>query len=223
MIHEFSRLGKQHDAIQDYTCHYEDDKYLCIVLADGVSTCARSGEGARVAADALLNMFSRKASVLLDLDDDSVRDFALSHVVYELNKAASAAGEDVIAYSSTLAACLYDKKEERHLVFSIGDSMVMAMGYGRCNLLGMPDDSSSGCPVTTIHDASKYTRIVRGEGNYEMFMALSDGAWREMFERNRLKDEVQTILNECDIKALEQFLEQQDPFDDCTFIVAEVD
>lgn len=222
MIHEFSRIGKHHDAIQDYTCHFEDDNYICIVLADGVSTCARSGEGARVAADALLNMLSRKASDLLDLDDDTVKDYTLKHVVYELNKTASAAGEDVIAYSSTLAACLYDKREERYLVFSIGDSMVMAMGYGRTNLLGMPDDSTSGCPVTTISDAPKYTRIIRGDGNYEMFMVLSDGAWRELFDRNRLKDEAQAILNECDIKALEKFLQQQDPFDDYSFIAAEV-
>ena len=224
MIHEFSRVGKHHTDIglekQDYICHYEDEQYICIVLADGVSTCAKSGEGARIAGSALLNMLSLRASLLFEMDDDKVRDYTLKHVVYELNKEADANGDDLALYSSTLAACLYDKKEERYLVFSLGDSMVMAVGYGRTNLLGKPDDSTSGCPVTTISDAPKYTNIIRGEGNYEMFMVLSDGAWHEMFDRNRIKDEVAGMLNECDIDALKKYLEDQDPFDDYSFIAA---
>lgn len=216
-------MGKHHAMAhgenQDALCHGKI-KDLCVIsLADGVSTCQEAKRGAFVASQAITNLFLKKGKHFLEFDAEQIADFAVSHILCELEQEALNASLPVIDYSSTVASVLVDKRKNRMLCFNLGDSVIMASGNGRCKVLCMPSDSSSGCCVTTTKRAEKSVSVkVCDIGPMESVVICSDGAWREMFVKNRLKPEIARMLSNNEYDELKDFLISQNCFDDYSFI-----
>ena len=223
MIKELSQMGIHHALAngenQDALCHGKS-KDLCVIsLADGVSTCKEAKRGASIASQAITNLFLKKGNHFLEFDDEQIADFAVSHVLRELKQEALNASLPVIDYSSTVASVLVDKRKKRMLCFNLGDSIILASRNGRCKVLCMPSDSSFGCCVTTTKRAEKRVSIKMCDiGSMESVVICSDGAWREMFVKNRLKPEIARMLSNNEYDELKDFLISQNCFDDYSFI-----
>ncbi len=206
---------------QDYTCFEEGPRYLVTVLADGVSTCPNSYEGAKVCCEALKAIFFAKAEYFFEFDEEKIKDLAMSHVLYELRKYVELNGGKLEDYSSTLAGVLYDKKEERYITLSVGDSLIIGSGFGKCETLSMPYDSTSGCPVTTTNNVLEVTEVkISDSANFESITIFTDGAWRELYNRNSMKKNIEISLINGDLKNIEDSLIECEPFDDSSFITA---
>ncbi len=223
MIKVLSQMGKRHALAdgenQDAVCH-ENSKDLCVIsLADGVSTCKEARHGAIIASQAITNLFLKKGERFLKCADKQIADFALSHILTELKRKAADTSQPVEAYSSTVASVLVDKKEKRMLCFNLGDGIIIAAGKGRCKVLGMPADSTSGCCVTTTKRAENMAFVkICDIGSIDSVVICSDGAWREMFSKNKLKPEVGCMLSNNEYDALGSFLIKQNCFDDFSFV-----
>ena len=203
MVIELSRMGTYHAQTdgenQDALCCGKSRDYFVISLSDGVSECREAKRGASIASQAITNLFLKKGSYFLEFDEEQIADFALSHILCELQQEAEHSQQPVIDYSSTVASVLVDKRKKRMLY------------------------SSSGCCVTTTRLAEKMVSVKLCEiGSMESVIICSDGAWREMFLKNRLKPEVAELLSNNAYDALKDFLTEQNCFDDFSFIALDM-
>jgi len=223
LISKLNRMGTHHASIHgdnEDVVYYGNNRDLYVIsLADGVSACSAAKQGASIAGREITNLFLKKGTHFLEYETEQIADFALSHILYELKAQARGAARPVEDYSSTVASVLIDKKKQRMLCFNLGDSMILAAGNGKCRVLSMPADSSRGCCVTTTrHAEQKISVSLCGTGSLDSVMICSDGAWREMFLKNRLRPEVARMLADNDYAALERFLVGRNCFDDYSFI-----
>lgn len=223
MIKELSKMGANHGdgagENQDALCHAQNKEFCVISLADGVSTCREAKCGAEIASSAITNLLLKKGDYFLEFGNEQIAELALSHILYELKERAENDSQNLEDYSSTVASVLVDKKKKRILCFNLGDGIILASGKGKCRVLAMPADSSSGCCVTTTKSAAKIASVkIFDDDTLESIVICSDGAWRQMFDKNRLKPEVHSMLVNNEYDELMHFLLVQNCLDDYSFI-----
>lgn len=214
-IYHIGRNGKNQDAL----CHAGNQNFSVISLADGVSACKEAKSGAEIASRAITDLLLKRGEYFLEFENCQIAEFTLSHILFALKQRAENDAEDIEEYSSTVASVLLDKKKKRMLCFNLGDGIIMAAEKGRCRVLAMPADSSAGCCVTTTASAIKMASVKLFEaGSVESVVICSDGAWRQMFDRNKLKPEVSGLLANSEYDGLKDYLVGQNCFDDYSFI-----
>lgn len=223
MIKKLSEIGTHHRDThgenQDALCHAQDRNYCVISLADGVSTCKEGKSGAEIASRAITDLLFKKGKKLMEFENRQIAKFALSHILYELKQCADDNSEDVEEYSSTVASVLIDKKKKRMLCFNLGDGIIMTVSNGKCRVIAMPSDSSLGCYVTTTIGASSVVTVkLLDTDSIESVVIFSDGAWKQMYNKNKLKPEVIEMLVNNEYDGVKDFLIKQKSFDDYSFI-----
>lgn len=211
------------DRNQDVVFSAENRNYITITLADGVSSCKEARNGAQAAGRAVMDLLLLKGSFFLTLGQEKRAELVVSHLQYELQQHASQAGRPFSEYASTVAGILLEKKTKRMLLFNLGDSLILSVQNGMCKILSMPSDSAAGCPVTTTKGAARLARTGVFDASFmESVLICSDGAWKNMFDRNYLRKDVKQMLLETDYKALAQFLQLQNCYDDYSFISLDI-
>ena len=180
---------------QDTICYGENMNFFVISLADGVSDCSESKCGAEIASKSIANLLLKKGDHFWQFEEEKIAELVLSHILYELNERAMKDSKDINEYSSTIACVLVDKNKDKMLSYSIGDSIILAIGNGRSRVLAMPSDSLSGCCVTTTRNVGMMTSIkILDTVSIESIVICSDGAWQQMYTKNSLKVEVAAML-----------------------------
>lgn len=223
MIKELSEMGANHGGgsgeNQDALCHAQNKDFCVISLADGVSACKEAKCGAEIASRAITNLLLKKGDYFLEFGNEQIAELTLSHILFELKQRAENDSQNLEDYSSTVASVLVDRKKNRILCFNLGDSIILAVGKGKCRVLAMPADSSSGCCVTTTKSATKMVSVKIFDADaMESVVICSDGAWRQMFDKNKLKPEVFSLLANNEYDGLMDFLVGQNCLDDYSFI-----
>lgn len=223
MIKELSEAGIHHldtnGENQDAVCHGQNKNFFVISLADGVSACKEAKSGAEIASMAITNLLLKKGEHFLEFDNEQIAEFVLSHILFELKQHAKGESKALDEYSSTVASVLVDKKKNRMLCFNLGDSIIIATSKGKCHVLSMPADSSSRCCVTTTRGATAMASVkLLDTSLVDSVVICSDGAWRQMFNKNKLKPEVFSLLANSEYDGLRDFLAAQECFDDYSFV-----
>jgi hypothetical protein len=223
VINKFSHIGAYHDSIheenQDVVYSGTNRRFSVISLADGVSSEKEARAGAEIASEAVTNLFLYKGDCFMDFETEKIAEFTASHVLYELNQKAAADSKAVEDYSSTIASVVYDKRKRKLLLLNLGDSMIIAASNGKCFILAMPSDSLNGCCVTTTKKAALMTKVkVMDVGVLDSILICSDGAWKNMIIKNRLKPEVASLIACGEYRKFKDYLESQESFDDYSFI-----
>lgn len=226
MVIEYSKIGEYHKEKkcenQDVIYYDENDNFQVISLADGVSACKKSKYGAEIVAKSITNLMIKKGSYFFDFSAGETAHLVLSHILYELKQCAKNNEdiENINEYSSTLACVVVDKKKKSILCFSLGDSIIMASGNGQTCIVTPPSSySEDGCCVTTTKNADLLASVkIINSDNVESIMICSDGAWKKMYEHQKLKPEIKEILVNNRYDQLNKYLSEQRCFDDCSFI-----
>ena len=223
IIKKFSKIGTYHSnngvENQDVVLSGNTARFAVITLADGVSSCAKSQTGALIASKAITNLLLKKGDYFLEFEKNKTADLAVSHILYELNQTAGEIGDNTKEYSSTISSILYDKRTKKMLFFNLGDGMILSTANGRCSILSIPADSSEGCPVTTTKNVHLMVNTnVIDASEIDSVLICSDGAWKQMFKKNLMRENVQKMVENGDYNNLQTYLESQDIFDDCSFI-----
>lgn len=223
VIKGLSKMGVNHSRgmseNQDALCHAQNKKFCVASLADGVSTCMKAKCGADIASREITKLLLEKGDYFLELEKEQVAELVLSHILCEVKKQAEDDACDIEDYSSTVTSVLVDKRKKRILCFNLGDGIIMVVGKGKCRVLATPADSSSGCCVTTTKNATAMVSIkLFNAEEAESIVICSDGAWKKMFDKNKLKPEVFSMLANNEYDRLKDFLVEQNCFDDYSFI-----
>lgn len=226
-ITSFSKKGIYHSQSntenQDAVCYAEENGACVITLADGVSECSESKRGAETASKALTNLLIDKGSYLLQFEKREIASMTLSHIREELDDHAAHENKTINDYSSTIAGVLFDETKKTLMTLNLGDGMIIAVKKGCCKILSMPSDSSSGCCVTTTNNAENSTIVnVDNNSDWESVIIFSDGAWKLLFERNKLKAEIISMFENQRFDHLKQYMNRQNSFDDSSFIALSI-
>lgn len=223
MVSLLSDIGMYHRETdgenQDVVSQKENKRYSVISLADGVSTCSRAKTGAAIASASITNLFFKNASFFLEFDEKQIAEYTLSHILSELTQQAENDLTDLCEYSSTISGVLYDHVTRKLLFFNLGDSIIIAVENGMCKIVSMPSNSREGCCVTTTNGAIEciHTGVIEA-ASFDSIIICSDGAWCHMFEKNKLKREVASMLCRKAFNELADYLSIQRCYDDYSFI-----
>ena len=190
-----------------------------IALADGVSSCLFGGEGAGCCAEAAASLLLQKGRSLLCCGGKETAEFITSHIVYEQQRMAKQQGRPAEEYASTLAAVYYDRRAEKLLYCCLGDSLILVVRRGQCEILVLPPDSARGCCVTMTEHAERgmQTGILDARGAEAVYI-FSDGAWEVLFEGGSLKADARTMLINRWYTDIKEYLQAQKCEDDSSFI-----
>ena len=223
MISLLSDIGMYHRETngenQDVVNQKENKRYSVISLADGVSSCSRAKTGAEIASASITNLFFKNASFFLEFDEKQIAEYTLSHILSELTQQAENDLTELCEYSSTIAGVLYDRVARKLLFFNLGDNIIIAVENGVCKIVSMPSNSMEGCCVTTTNGAIEciHTGVIEA-ASFDSIIICSDGAWCHMFEKNKLKREVASMLCGKAFNELADYLSTQRCYDDYSFI-----
>ena len=218
-----SVAGKHHNYDeknnQDAIIFKMNTDYCAMVLADGVSTCEEGGTGAKTTCAATAEFLLDHAERIFNMNKQKTADSLVEHIMQHLKENAENENKDVEEYSSTLACVLFDRKENKMLYLSIGDSLIIATQNDKCYVVAMPSDSRNGCCVTTTLNASRMAKVgIVDTENLGSIMICSDGAWHLMYRRNTMEQPIKELILNNDYTGLKEILLEKERFDDCSFI-----
>lgn len=222
MVYYFSAVGKRHfeegKENQDALTAFENERYALAVLADGVSSCERAQEGAQAACRTVEKLLRGNPDFFFSRPQRIIAQVALRYVMRALNKMAD--GGDAAAFSSTLAFALVDKQARKTLLFQLGDGLVTGCRGDRCFSLIQPDSDEGGTCVTTTLGAETRCRMRMLEGgDWNAFMLMTDGAWRECTDRGRMEKNITRAFALGEYVKIRQHLEQKEAQDDHSFVI----
>lgn len=223
MIRCYTKTGSRHadrrEENQDAVRSGEKGQLLALALADGVSSCRAAGPGARTACRAAVDALLDKGERLFTLSGKQAAAIVLSEILAALSAQAGGDGAALEEYSSTLACALVDRESGRTFYCSVGDSLILAAGGKGCQVVAMPDSRWNGCCATTTRGAAGQAQAGSFDaGAYHSIVLCSDGAWRLMYDKNRLNPAVRRLLLEGDYRGLSRYLEGCPTPDDCTLL-----
>lgn len=208
---------------QDVVFHKKNERYTVISLADGTSSCKMAKKGAELACKGITELLLDKSDYFFTNEKEKIIETLLTHIIYLLDNEAKNNDIDIDEYSSTLTSVLYDRIEKKLLVFSVGDSAIFISGNGKCNLIMAPVDDYKGTYVTTTRDVSKKVFLdIFDKQKMDSLVICSDGAWTEMYDRNRLKPEVMDYLMNMEYEELKKYLVNKKCYDDYSFIAMDL-
>ena len=226
-INKFSQSGEKHIKSnmenEDALCSIKDSNSCVISLCDGVSQCSMAKDGANITCEAVSKLLCKKGKLFFDFPKDIIAKNILSHILYEIRKEATKASKDTDDYSSTFASVLWDRKKDRIMCIGLGDSIVIAVGKQKCRVVLEPCESFDGCVVTTTKGALEYVNIkIFDAKDIESVIILSDGAWRAIFEKNRMNEDAQTYIKNNNYELLVDCLKKKKIYDDYSFISLDI-
>ncbi len=217
IIDKFSKTGAYHvregGENQDYICSEETDDFLAIMLADGVTECAKGAEGAKLACEAAAQVVRAEGSVFFNYPNGKIAYLLKEQILYwiECNKAEEC---DVSDYASTFAMVFMDKRSGRCAAVNLGDGAVITIDEDGWSYLLRPKRYGGNPCLTTTKGAGKAIEAaVYNLALGDCIFICSDGFIEQM-----ANGKIVSLLNSYDIKALNGQLMMLDNADDCSYI-----
>lgn len=197
-IKEFTKTGNYNNLRgvrnQDYICAKENKSFFVMALADGVTSCAKGGEGAQIACKAASDMLIR-SDKWFGFEKEKIACLILEEVLFQIKKEANKNNEHIESYASTLVIAFFDKIKKRLLVFNLGDgavflSFLKESGYE----LFSPPKRRGGQPTLIPYlNAYKDAQIDIIDGFNGKIFICSDGAF-EILDKNHI--DINTFVRE---------------------------
>uniref|UniRef100_UPI001EE9943A hypothetical protein n=1 Tax=Catenibacterium mitsuokai TaxID=100886 RepID=UPI001EE9943A len=130
-------------------------------------------------------------------------------MVYSLNK---------ITQSNNFLKKSDNKRKNKTLVFSLGDSLSLTVFNKEIEIVSYPVQNFQGIYTVTHHNIKEHTHIHIFDGCFQNIYLFSDGAWKEMFEENKIKKSIKDILIRKDYQMLDDYFNHCHNYDDCSYI-----
>ncbi|MBQ6738232.1 MAG: protein phosphatase 2C domain-containing protein [Synergistaceae bacterium] len=200
---------------QDFVLSDENEKFCVIALADGVSSCKMSGEGAEISCKTLVKLFLERGNFFFNSDihryKREMSELILSYILSELAKKS----DNIKEYSSTISSVIYNKENNKILCFNLGDGIIISNKCDKAEIIIKPYQNDDGCCVTTTVNAEFAFDIeIFDFASMDTIMILSDGAWKPIFENKNFS----FIQNGISFSELNNYLDSIKCLDDYSYI-----
>ena len=220
LVYSNSKVGRFHrengllnqDSIK---CLQTEDLVLG-VLADGVSAAQNGGEGAAITTETVAKFLLNNGKKLFCLSEEHLKTAVLNEVLSALKE--KAVGDDVEQFASTLVFSLFQKSQNRLMLFTLGDSKIYLLSSDGCKPFA--ENLLKELKFTTSKDAFKSAelKIVSAE-DIKGVMLCSDGAWRTMYSNGVMLPSLFTAGKTFELDAFKEHFEKQDCYDDMSVIM----
>lgn len=219
-IHAWSLRGSTHrknnEPNQDSVSFNQTNRFSVVSAADGVGSCGSAYEGALLAARCATETLSENGAAAFS------PELLLDAVAETLKKQSKMTQKPLPDFSSTLASVVWDRQENKVFYLSLGDSLLLTVSAAsrKCRILSAPCDSTDGIPTTTHRNPAFYTQSgMLFADDIETVLILTDGAWRPMFSRMKMRKELQDAIENGDFAYILSFLEKADVSDDASVAI----
>lgn len=220
MIKEYSKIGEYHIAnhkkSEDYLLSEDNENMMFLCLADGVSSCENSLQGAKVISNKVKDIVAHID--LFHFDEEVIKKLVIDELQYSLRQISQNENIDFLSLSSTLLFVYYNKRKNKTLVFSLGDSLSLTVFNKEIEIVSYPVQNFQGIYTVTHHNIKEHTHIHIFDGCLQNIYLFSDGAWKEMVEENKIKKSIKDILIRKDYQMLDDYFNHCHNYDDCSYI-----
>lgn len=227
MITTFSHAGGHHlfnNAYnQDAICTEQNERYIAVSLADGVSTCSKAQQGAKIACNTVNKLLINNAPYFFNANNKLIANTVISYVLSCLNRQATVDKASIEDYSSTIVSALIDRDTNSAIVINLGDGVIFRTSNGTAGIVSLPNKSINGCYSTTTENAEQVIDVKKVSfAENDSFIICSDGAWKELYNKNKMKLEIINIICNNQWNMLHDYLSERDCFDDYSCIIIDL-
>ena len=220
-ICEYSKIGeyhrKNHLENQDYLYVQETDKGIFCAVADGVSACENSRQGAEIACKVSAKVILDDIDYYFEASREKTINLVLSNVRNHIRRAAEAADQSGDSFASTLCFICIHKQKKQRMTFVLGDSKAYSLQPNRISQLNPVREYADNVTCTTMtRSAGKDAGLsVEPFGDSEGLLLCTDGCWKALFDGdvNRVKP-----LQINNIDNVKTYLDSVGNGDDCSFL-----
>lgn len=207
---------------QDVFLYSSNDYYEIVSLADGVSSCANSKIGARIACETVNEMFLECGSLFFNSSCKKVTYLIMSEISKKLSDIAKSMDEPIDSFASTLCFACLEKETNKLLTFQLGDSNLYLLTDNGCQNMA-PQKKFS--PAFTVYDDADEKAVVAmyNANKLNGVLLCSDGAWKEFYDNTIFDNTLFESLKKSDFSTLKPFLEKRKCTDDCSYILMNFD
>lgn len=223
MITTLSETGSYHKSKnlpnQDVVYSAENERFCFSALADGVTSCPKGDVGARLACRSIADMLLESGEYYFGFSGEKTALYVIGQILENLDLEAKEEGRSINDYSSTLMFVLYDKIKKKFLYFSIGDGIILGGKKDGCKVICQPGFGDAGSFATTTKGVENIAFVGIGDAyEYDSLLMCSDGAWRKMYLRDRMKNEPKLMIQMGNYTGLSEFLRSKDDYDDYSYV-----
>lgn len=214
-IDKYSKTGEYHrihsSPNQDFMYSMEGNDYVCIMLADGVSSCRNGYDGARLACMAMSQIIERERNIIMNYSTKKIAYLITEHILFVLEKNF---GKEIAEYGSTFMCVYIEKTTGKCLVVNLGDGAVLSqsrnMGY---SYISAPKRFRGNPCLTITENSSKYMDVQYLDNNFSTIILCTDGFL------NMLDDsEITSMLSCYNVEKLNRLIDSKCNMDDCSYI-----
>lgn len=226
-VRKFSAAGTYHISNnienQDALSFWDGGRYCAAVLADGVSSCSRAAEGAGFIANAMTEWLKNNCGSLFLQRPDRIAEAAADEIQARLGEYSRSIMCGAEELSSTLSFVLADRESPRAVCLSLGDGLIISASSRQCRVEIQPDIIIGGCFTTTTEGFEKVIRcrVIAAEDIHSIAVC-SDGAWKAMYDKTRLREDIRTAFMKNDTEHIFDVLQKSNSFDDLSIIFTEL-
>lgn len=210
---------RQQEMSQDIVKVFENDRIEIVAVADGVSTCSRSRQGALIAVDETILFIRSQYDRITMLPDGWTATLVRRIQRKLLGRAAlvRAAYED---YSTTLMVAVREKQDNKLFWFSIGDGLILLEKDNCFRIVSRYTGSGRGCPVITTKGIDTFIQehTLHLSDNQSVLL-MTDGAWEHLIPSRYISNTVQDELTGMDFKTISESIQSKNPEDDWSVVI----
>jgi serine/threonine protein phosphatase PrpC len=156
---------------------------------------------------------------IFSLNEKNIASILLRYIQSEITKLAHSLAEDPISFSSTLSFVCFNKKNNKIITFTLGDSYIYALTKNNdIYFIGRDSNYGNYCCATMTDGAEDETNVNIYDANeFSSFLICSDGAWKLISSNGLLNNKFKNYIKSANRKIIfDYFLEADNP-DDCSY------
>lgn len=221
----YQKIGKYHleNGLDNQDVVYEAESRTAkiIAIADGVSACCNSKQGAEIACKAICDIMLEETEYIFSSTKEKAVGLLSDYVYKKLSATADKNSQSVSSYSSTLSFVCYNKISGKIMTFVLGDSLIYLISDGNMSLACKPKlfDDSKTYTTTTENVAEVIELNVVIPQNNARYLLATDGAWKAFYSGGLLSDKFEQAIKK---EKIIDYLEKQQCKDDCSIAMLDV-
>ncbi len=218
---QYSKIGEYHKKNnlenQDYTYTYETSEGAFYAIADGVSSCKNSREGAEIACAISAKVVLDDIDYYFDSNPEKTINLILANIRRRISQIAKEANQKDISYASTLCFVCVHKKRHQAMTFVLGDSRVYFFSsesvYQKNPVHAYEDNET--CTTLTKFAQEDVGFSIDNFSEDNRFILCTDGCWKNLFY---IDEKNNTAMKKVDNNEIMEYLNETMISDDCSFL-----
>lgn len=219
---KFCKTGAYHlkngEVCQDKAGYFETKDYVIAVIADGVTACEKSDEGADIICRAFISFVLDEQENVFVYSKEKLAYLMIEYLLYCLEIETAKKGDAIQEYASTIAGVVVDRRNRKAVIINLGDGAVFTFSSSRM-LEQLEPKRINGKPcLVTTKESYKAAEIKRLEVKFGEGLFLCTDGFIEILERRGKDLDAKELIVGYDFSRLQMKLQLHDTMDDCSYI-----